>query len=567
MKNLKKILKSFIIFLGVIPAISGCNSFNENNNNNNDDNNNNNQDDCDPDFEDCDKETIKLETYKENNYVFDKNSTNKDGSMSYEVFVRSFYDSNGDGIGDLNGVNQKLDYLKDLGIKTIWLMPIFPSPSYHGYDVTDYYDINKDYGTLADFDNLVKNAKEHNIDVMLDIVFNHSSIKHEWFKKSYNDKINNNQSEDSKADWYVWSDSYKTGFHKYLNSDLYYEGNFSTDMPEFNFENTKVKEEFIKILNYWIDRGVKGFRFDAVKYFDYNNTQKNVEYLNYFKENVKDPSVYFVGEMWDNINLINDYYKSKCDSFFKFNASLDSSKPESFLGQIKGIRPSRDFASTIENQEKTLKENNPNGYSSYFYANHDMDRASESFSNISYAKMAANLLCLMPGTPFIYYGDEINLKGKRGSEGTDVMRRLPLIWSQKDKTGQTKFPQEEFKYLEKNVNQVSLGVDDLLNTNYSLLNHYKKAINIRNKYPFIKNSQFINKTKLIDEKYKHVLAYELKNNDDSIVVIHNFENDNVEIDVSSLGTKIVDELSAKKLIPVLENNKLKIGSLSTVILK
>lgn len=559
--KIKKIFQALIYLFVVTTALCGCNFFNNNNNDN--------KQDCDPDFDDCDdkKDEIKLESYKSTNYEFDKNSTNKNGSMSYEIFVRSFYDSNSDGIGDLNGINEKLEYLSDLGIKTIWLMPIHPSSTYHGYDVINYYDVNKDYGTILDFKELTKNASKYNIDVMLDMVFNHSSIQNPWFLKSFEDKTSGYSGEDSKADWYVWSDTQKSGFHKYGTSNLYYEGNFDASMPEFNFNNEDVKKEFVKILNYWIDLGAKGFRFDAVKYFDLNNTSKNVNYLTYLKENIKDKSVYFVGEMWDNIKLINEYYKSKCDSFFKFNASLNSSSDESLLAQVKGIRNSLNFASSIENQEKILKENNKVGYSSYFYANHDMDRAGESFADTSLAKMAANLLCLMPGTPFIYYGDEINLKGKRGTEGSDVMRRLPLIWAQKDKAGQCKFPQDDFKYLENNITQVSFGINDQLEMNYSLLNHYKKAINIRNKYSFIKDAEFINKTKSVSDKYKHVLIYELKNNDDSIVVIHNFEKNNVEFDVSSFGSTIVDELSVTKLIPELKDGKLKLGSLSSVIIK
>ena len=119
------------------------------------------------------KQEIALEAYKEENYVFDETVTNENGSVSYEIFVRSFYDSDFDGVGDFNGVSAQLPYLQDLGIKTIWLMPIMPSMSYHGYDVVDYYDVNSDYGTMADFESLVAKAKEHNIDVMIDIVFNH----------------------------------------------------------------------------------------------------------------------------------------------------------------------------------------------------------------------------------------------------------------------------------------------------------------------------------------------------------------------------------------------------------
>ena len=149
---------------------------------------------------------IVLEEYKEENYSFDDSVSNEQGSVSYEIFVRSFYDTDFDGIGDFNGVKEKLPYLKELGIKTVWLMPIMPSISYHGYDVVDYYSVHSDYGTMQDFENLLKEASNNNIDIMIDIVFNHSSIENEWFKQSYEDYINNNEPEGSKKDLYCWSE-------------------------------------------------------------------------------------------------------------------------------------------------------------------------------------------------------------------------------------------------------------------------------------------------------------------------------------------------------------------------
>ena len=215
-----------------------------------------------------DIEEIKLEEYKENNYVFDESSTNENGSVSYEIFVRSFYDSDGNGIGDFTGIKEKLPYLQDLGVKTLWLMPIHESPTYHGYDVIDYYGVNSDYGTMQEFEEMVSSAKEHNIDIMIDMVFNHSSTQNQWFIDSYNDYKNNNTSKGSKADWYCWSDKGKSGYTYYKNDlNSYYECRFDSSMPDFNTENEEVRAEFIKILKHWIDKGVKGFRFDAVKYF------------------------------------------------------------------------------------------------------------------------------------------------------------------------------------------------------------------------------------------------------------------------------------------------------------
>ena len=208
----------------------------------------------DPSTEVIEEETILLEEYKEENYVFDENSSNENGSVSYEIFVRSFYDYDGDGIGDFLGVKEKLPYLKDLGVKTLWLMPIHQSPSYHGYDVVDYYGVNPEYGTMEDFESLVNQAAEYNIDIMIDIVFNHSSTQCQWFQKSYKDFTSKNTSETSMADWYCWSETSKGGYKMYNgNSKAYYECRFDSSMPDFNTENPKVREEFVNILKHWID--------------------------------------------------------------------------------------------------------------------------------------------------------------------------------------------------------------------------------------------------------------------------------------------------------------------------
>ena len=516
-------------------------------------------------------ETVQLKAYEEENYKFDSSVTNANGSVCYEIFVRSFYDTNNDGIGDFNGVTAKLPYLKDLGVKTLWLMPIMPSPSYHGYDVADYYGVNPDYGTMSDFDNLLAEAKKHNIDIMIDIVFNHSSTQNPWFKQSYEDYVSNNTSLDSKADWYCWIDHYQTGYSIYSGSKgIYYESRFDHSMPDLNTQNEAVRAEMLKILKYWVEKGVDGFRFDAVKYFDFNNTKYNVEFMTYLHDEiVKDyPGIYFVGECWDGITVINDYYKSTFESFFTFGSSLDGNGDASIVGQVKTLTSANSFASTIENRERIMKENNPNAYSSYFLSNHDMDRASNSLTNEN-AKLAASLYLSLPGTPYMYYGEEIELMGKRKTapeDASDARRRLPMIWSMTDKNGECGFPEPHRTDLMTNE-QVKLGVAEQMDKNYSLWNHYKKVIEIRNKYPFIKNSVFTNMTKQIDTKLDNILAYELSYGDESIIVIHNFENANASVDLSKIGvSSILDEVSVSRQYPELKDDVLKIGKWSTVIL-
>ncbi len=525
---------------------------------------------CDPMFGNCDSSSeipnIVLEDEKATNYIYDDVS-NENGSVGYEIFVRSFYDSDGDGIGDLNGISEKVSYLKELGVSNIWLMPIHPSPSYHGYDIDDYYAINPDYGTMEDFEHLVQVCDENNIDITIDLVLNHSSTRNQYFLDSFEDYYYGYDGEDSKADWYNWSDDSRGGYYSY--NGVYFQG-YASSMPDFNTQNPAVRQEFENIMKFWIEKGVKGFRLDAVLHYETNNTAYNSEFLTFLKEAAfkYDSDVFFVGEAWTGIGTINEYYKSKCDSFFKFNASLNGTGAETILGQVKSIRSATDFANAIQNQEATLKTNNPNGYSSYFLANHDNDRASNSFQGDD-SKMAASLYLLLPGTPYMYYGEEIELKGKRSvdpDDNNDVKRRLPMVWSKTDKEGECAFPDQTRLDLADDIEQVEDGVYDQLDTNFSLLNHYRKVINVRNKYPFIKNSVF---TSLVDELNtadEHVLAYALTLGEEEIVVVHNFNNYNVEVNTPKDGLEILDSISISHKVPELENDLLRLGAKSTIVL-
>ena len=515
---------------------------------------------------------IKLKKDNNVNYVFDESSTNKNGSMSYEIFVRSFYDSDGNGKGDLGGVAAKIPYLADLGIKTLWLMPIHKSPSYHGYDVSDYYSVNNDYGTLSDFDNMISIANQYNIDIMLDMVLNHCSIRNQYFKDSYADFLaerDGSTVENSKSDWFTWSE--KSGSAKY--GELYYTTYESvTDMPAFNLDSTSLRAEIDNICKFWIqDHGVKGFRLDAAYHF-YNGTlASNVEFLNWLSDTCKkyDPNFYMVGEVWQGNTIVNKYFQSKCQSFFRFDAASQ------IVNTIKHITSGKAFLKNIINDEKELKKLNPKGYSSFFLSNHDQNRISSKLDETQ-NKVAASVLGLLPGTPFMYYGEEIQMVGVRTEglkdDGSDVKRRLPMIWSKTDKTGECGFPEETRKDLNGTV-QVELGVYDRLAENYSLLNHYKKVINVRNKYPFIKLGTM---TSLVDDlnyvpddEYETpgVIAYRIDAFDgsDYIIVVTNCSENNVE--VTAPGEEIVDQINTSQRIPELSDGKLRLGRYSTVIMK
>lgn len=509
-----------------------------------------------------DENGITLQIDESEDYELDSKVTNENGSVSYEIFVRSFYDSNDDGIGDLNGVKEKLPYLASLGIKTIWLMPIMPSPTYHGYDVTDYFNVHKDYGTIDDFKQLVAKANEYNIDIMIDMVINHCSNKSDYFKQSYNDFISNNTSENSKADWFNWG----PGGDALYNNTLY-EARFDSSMPDFNLDSKGVRNEIDKIFKFWInDCGVKGFRLDAVLYYYYQNTNKNVEFMNFLMDTAHkyDPDFYMVGECWQNDVIVNSYAASKLNSFFRFGQA--ASGDLSFINLIKGFGKANMYCQTIEKNELTCKAKNPDYYSSYFLSNHDQDRVSKNFDETT-NKMAASLYCLLPGTPFIYYGEEIQLKGKRKTtpeDFSDVRRRLPMIWSKDDKKGECKFPEKNRQDLNNNE-QVELGVEDKLNEKFSLLKHYQKVINVRNKYPFMKNGIFKNMTEMLNTDDSGIMAYKISLNDDYVIIVHNFRPYSVVVD--SLSDTIVDEINTSHLKPKIEEGKLTIAPYSTVLLK
>lgn len=488
-------------------------------------------------------------------YDFSSTSSNENSSLSYEIFVRSFYDSNGDGVGDFSGVSAKADYLAELGIGQVWLTPIYPSPTYHGYDITDYYSVNSALGTMSDFSTMLTTLHSHHIKVYLDMVLNHSSSQHPYFIQAKQDFMNKNTAADSKADWYNFNLN---------NGVLGYEARFDNGMPDFNFDSSGVQAEFKKILGYWCAKGVDGFRLDAVKYYYYNDTNSNIAALNTIVEDVKTdyPSVSFVGENWSSGQEYLAYYGSKIDSFFCFDASVSSTGNASLVSATKGMTSGYTFAKSIETMETTIKSKNPNAYSSYFLSNHDQDRVAKNLNQLYAAKLGASITYLLPGTPYMYYGEEEQLRGVRGSEATDVMRRLPFIWSGSDTTGQCACPDPTYDSLYQKYNQISKGVAEQKSEAMSLWNHYKKVGQIRNKYPFIKNAIF----KALNAQNDNIIVYSLTAGNQSIIVAHNNRNIGIECDVSAFASSLSDEIDTYGLKARLSNGKLGLGPYSSAIL-
>ena len=243
----------------------------------------------------------------------------------YEIFVYSFFDTNNDGIGDLNGVTAKLDYIKEMGFNGIWLMPIHPSPTYHKYDVTDYYAIHPDYGTLDDFKKLVDEAHKRGIRVIIDLVVNHTSDSHPWFTEACSYIRKNGEPGGDYGDFYNFRQTDNGAYHSVTGTKYKYEGQFWSGMPDLNLDSENVRSEIKNIMNFWLtDYNVDGFRLDAVTSYYTGNLQGNIDFLGWINTEAKKikPEAYIVGEAWvGSDHTINRYYESGCDSFFLFTGS------------------------------------------------------------------------------------------------------------------------------------------------------------------------------------------------------------------------------------------------------
>ncbi len=402
----------------------------------------------------------------------------KDTRVFYSVFVQSFYDSDNDGIGDIPGLTSKLQYLKELGIGGLWLLPVHPSPSYHKYDVEDYYDIHKDYGSLKDYKKLVKKAHELDIIIILDLVANHTSNKHPWFKKA----ISGNQ---KYRDYYVWSDNPKDfekepyQWHQVRNDkgekqdgERYY-GFFWWEMPDLNFDHPQVREEIKKIGQFWLGKiGIDGFRLDAVPhYYPDDQLNKNLIWWREFRAGMDEvnPDAFIVAEIWGGAEKTSPYLKSGISAGFNFELS-DTIRKSVLSGKNLGI------VETVINIQEQYFVSNPNFEDATILTNHDMDRImTELKRNNNMAKVSAALLLTLPGNPFIYYGEEIGMLGEK----PDEYIREPFLWNiEGEDSGQTNW---EIPYASssKTVKPLFYQKDDRM----SIFNHYKSLINLRNQNP------------------------------------------------------------------------------------
>lgn len=501
---------------------------------------------------------------KNNNYkkteIVDDNYRNY-----YEIFVHSFYDSDGDGIGDLNGVTQKLDYLSELGINGIWLMPIMPSTTYHKYDVIDYMDIDSEYGTMDDFDNLVEECHKRGINIIIDMVMNHSSSQNEWFLeacdylRSLEDGSQIDENVCPYAGYYNFSKEKKSdSWYQVEGTDWYYEAVFWSEMPDFNLENDNLRKEFEKISDFWIEHGIDGYRMDAAMHYEDDDQNATIEIMNWIYNYClsKEPDFYMVSEVWANKATIAAFYKSMTPSMFNFPASgAEGTIEKAARGQINA----EGLVNAMIDYQTIYSASNEDYIDAPFLTNHDQVRvANNLMSDENDLKMAAGILMTMSGSTFIYYGEEIGMKSK-GSD--DPNKRLPMNWSSTDTTGIC----DLVEGADSDVEQTFAPVDEQLIDESSLLNFYKKAIELRNSIPEIARGTI---SKLDDlcsgdvAGIKRTWTREDENGDfltSSIVVIYNTSDESKEVDLSSDeydGLKIVGYLTVDDSNIVLDNDSI-----------
>jgi glycosidase len=403
-----------------------------------------------------------------------------DDTVFYEIFVRSFYDSDGDGIGDLQGVIAKLDYLSTLGIKGIWLMPIHPSPSYHGYDVTDYRAINPDYGTLDDYKQLLSEAHKRGIKVILDFVLNHTSVQHPWF-------IASQDPASDKRDWYIWSDT-DPGYLGPWDEQVWYPGQsgyyysvFDKGMADLNYRTPAVTQEMEATASFWLhDVGVDGLRLDGARHLIEQgriqaNTQATHDWYKQFYTFYKGvaPNAMVIGEVWDTAFATVPYVQNKeMDLVFNFDLAA------SYMAGVS----SADATKLNDGMKFAITYFPPGQYGS-FLTNHDMDRVmSQLGGDEERAKTAAVLYLTMPGVPFIYYGEEIGMLGAK----PDEMIRTPMEWSAGPNAGfSSGTPWEP-----PNADYQSRNVAAQEGDPNSLLTLYRALVSLRNAHPALREGQW-----------------------------------------------------------------------------
>ena len=456
----------------------------------------------------------------------------------YEVFVYSFCDSDGDGIGDLQGLISKLDYINDgddttdtdLCCNGIWLMPVHPSPTYHKYDVVDYYDIDPAYGTLEDFKEFLAACEDREIKVIMDLVINHSSSQHPWFKEAcaYLRELGDgepNVEDCPYVDYYHFSRENAPGYSKVAGADWYYEAQFWSEMPDLNLGSEALREEIEQITKYWLDMGVGGFRLDAVKEYYSGDAPANIEVLSWFTEVVKSQKAdaYLVGEAWANMSEYSKYYSSGMDSLFDF-AFADA---EGIIAKTLKSTSTQRYGETVASLQETFGAYNADYIDAPFYTNHDMGRSAGYYvgtNSEAQTKLAGALNLFMSGSAFLYYGEELGMRGA----GKDENKRAPMYWSKDaEKDGMCDGPADMDDF-----EMIYDSLEEQEQDDSSIYQFYKKVIKIRNQNPEIARGDVAYLSDIPGERFC-VLKKTWEGSE--VLVIFHIGEETEELDVSSLA--------------------------------
>lgn len=464
-------------------------------------------------------------------HTIDAQSLNDSPEIAYEVFVQSFKDSNGDGIGDLRGLISKLDYIQELGATMIWLMPIHPSPSYHKYDVMDYYGIHYTYGTMADMDSLIIEAKKRHLKLILDLVINHTSNQHPWFKAS--SAADSNEF----TNYYVWRnfDEVKneiekktttfdsdniTQWHESATRTERYYGFFSAKMPDLNFDYTPVREEVYKIGKFWLEKGVDGFRLDAAKHiYPDDRLDDTRKFWEEFTSEMKkvNPKVKIFGEVWSDPKTVASLF-SGLPSMFNF--SLASMIQDCILK-----KDPKAFNDAYAEMDSVYSSSNVPHEDATLLSNHDMNRIRSTLGeNTGQAKLAAAILLTLPGTPFIYYGEEIGMLGMK----PDEYIREPFVWSNKTRKDSTWLKP---KY---SIAHKVTPLDSQMMNQKSIFQFYKRWISYRKANPALS----LGTIEILQSPYPTILSYIRRYKGESIMVIHNLDEKPVEVKIPDKFTML-----------------------------
>jgi alpha-amylase len=477
------------------------------------------------------------------------------GAVFYEVFVRSFEDSDGDGVGDLRGLTARLDYLKGLGVDALWLMPVFESPSYHGYDTANYEKIQPAYGTGEDFDRFLAEAHRRGIKVILDFVMNHTSSQHPWF-------VDSTSLGSQHRDWYVWRFDNPGWQQPWGNGPTWhpnpkggtpaswYYGIFWSGMPDLNFSTPAVRQEMERLATYWLGRGVDGFRLDATRHLfangpgDLQSDQPEThDYLKEFAAAVRQakPQATLVGENWTETPKIATYYGSTAvvkegdELPMTFNFPLAEAI-------VKGVHDGD--ASGIAAKYQEMAEVYPAGIiDTPFLTNHDQQRVATLLGNDpAKLRAAAAVLLTLPGAPFLYYGEEVGLQNGPGD--ADEFKRTPMPWDASPGGGfTTGQPWHDFAPGKETANVAAETADP-----DSLFSYYRNLIKVRHASAALKKGDFNLLTP--GDRSSSVLAFTRQSGKERVLVIHNLSAGEAQAGPFTIPGKRMDRLFGPNVKPV-----------------